>query len=53
MPRVDFKIAIDTSELIADLEAIEDGLLTFPTVSAVRVIGLREPEEIPIYLEGE
>jgi hypothetical protein len=50
-PQMDFSITVDVSELIADLEKIENGELQLPTVLAVKVAEFKD--EIPIYLEVE
>jgi hypothetical protein len=44
-----FTLTMDSSELLEDIERIYRGELTFPTVSAVRVIEMNL--NIPIYLE--
>jgi hypothetical protein len=45
-------LSVDTSELEADIERLEAGDLSLPTVSAVRIlIDGAHIEQIPIYLE--
>ena len=41
-------LTFDTSELLADIEKIEEGDLKLPTVSAIKVAELKD--EIVIYL---
>jgi hypothetical protein len=46
-------LTIDASELLADLERLEEGELSLPTVSAVHVFaGARRLDDIPIFLGG-
>lgn len=42
-------ITVDTKELSEDLELIASGVLSLPTVSAIKI----GDEEIPIFLESE